>query len=120
MAAIGTITPDNLIAGDFPRVTAWAVIASGAGVLVRGTVLGQITASGKCVAVLSTLSNGAQTPYAVLAEDADATSADAQAPIYLTGEFDQNQLVFGGTDTIATHRKAMRALSMFAKPALTE
>jgi hypothetical protein len=85
---------------------------------VRGTVLGQITTSGKLKTVNSGSTDGSQAPYAVLAEDADATSADAPAPIYLTGEFDQNQLVFGGTDTVETHRKALRALSIFAKPAL--
>jgi hypothetical protein len=115
---IGTSTPDNLLAGEFPRVTAWGTIASGAGALARGTVLGQITSTGKLVPVNSGLSTGAQNPYAVLAEAADATAADATAALYFTGEFDENQLVFGGTDTIATHRKAMRALSMFTKSAL--
>jgi hypothetical protein len=115
---IGTFTPDNLLAGDFPRVTDWGIIVSGAGALVRGTVLGQITTGGKLKTVNSGNTDGSQAPYAVLAENADASAADAPAPLYLTGEFDQNRLVFGGTDTVETHRKALRALSIFARPAV--
>jgi hypothetical protein len=115
---IGTFTPDNLLAGDFPRVTGWGNIVSGAGKLARGTVLGQITASGKLKLVNSANTDGSKTPYAVLAEDADASSADAAAPLYLTGEFNENHLVFGGSDTVDTHRAALRALSIFAKPAI--
>jgi hypothetical protein len=115
---IGTYTPDNLLAGGFPRVTGWGSIASGAGVLARGTVLGQLTTGGNLKAVDSSQTDGTQNPYAVLAEDTDATSADVPAPLFLTGEFDQNRLVFGGSDTVDTHRKALRALSIFAKPAL--
>lgn len=47
-----TYTPDNLIAGDFPRVTAAVTIASGANA-VRGALLGKITvgtASGEAAA----------------------------------------------------------------------
>jgi hypothetical protein len=118
MSDLGTVTPDNLLAGDFPRITAWGTIVSGAGSLVRGTVLGQITASGKLKPVDSSKTDGSQSPYAVLAEGADASSADVAAPLFLTGEFDEDCLVFGGSDTVATHRKALRALSIFAKPAL--
>ncbi|MDR1288005.1 MAG: head decoration protein [Treponema sp.] len=114
----GTFTPDNLLGGAFPRVTGTGTIVSGAGALVRGTVLGQITSGGKLKTVNSANTDGSQTPYAVLAEDADASSSDVQAAVFLTGEFDENRLVFGGSDTVATHRKALRALSVFPKPAL--
>jgi hypothetical protein len=114
----GTYTPDNLLAGDFPRKTAWGTILSGTAPLVRGTVLGKISASGKLKPVDSSKSDGSQAPFAVLAEAADASSADAAAPLFLTGEFDENSLVFGGSDTVATHRAALRSLSIFAKPAL--
>jgi hypothetical protein len=112
-----TLTRDNLIAGDFPLITAHVTILSGNS-LKKGAVLGKITASSKCVAVNSANSNGSQTPYAVLAEDADASSADVVACAYLTGEFNSDSLTFGGTDTVSTHKAALRALSIFAKNVL--
>ena len=101
-----TLTRDNLVAGDFPMITEELTILTGNN-LKRGTVLGKITASGKFVAVDSSKSDGSQTPFAVLAEDADASSGDKQAA-----------LIFGGTDTSATHKTALRTLSIFAKNVL--
>lgn len=112
--------PDNLFAGNvMPVVTEAVTIASGAGVLTRGTVLGRITASGKCVAVNSGNADGSQDPYAVLAHDVDATAADAVASVYLTGEFNEDELSFGGTDTADTHRVACRKIGIFFKKAVS-
>lgn len=209
-----TFAYDNLIAGDFPRVTGAVVVASGGGALAAGTVLGladlvagtpaagasntagtgtmgtvtlggqavvgtyravctakvaghgtfavyapdgsrladasgdvaytsghvnftiavtatdyevgdlftvavSAAASPKAKAVDSTAVDGSQRPYAVLAEAVDATSADKTAPVYLSGEFNEDALAFGGTDTIATHRAALRALNIYAKGAVS-
>lgn len=81
----------------------------------RGTVLGIITADDKAVDVDSTKTDGSQAPYAILAEDTDATDGDIVAPVYMTGEFNAAALTFGGTDTIATHKKELRTLGIFAK-----
>lgn len=56
-------------------------IASGAGVLEIGTVLGKITESGKFEAHADGASDGTETAIAVLAEKVDATSADVQAVV---------------------------------------
>ena len=109
-------TPDNLFGGNVaPVVANEELIVSGAGVLTRGTVLGLVTASGKLNIVDSTKSDGTQIPYAVLAEDIDATSADKKCGVYLTGEFNINKLVFGGTDTAATHKVNARKIGIFFK-----
>lgn len=52
------------------------IIASGAGVLYPGTVLGKITASGKYVLHDAALANGAQNAAAILFHKVDATDAD--------------------------------------------
>lgn len=58
------------------------VIASGAGVLVPGTVLGKITASGKYDAYDNTDSTtGLGAAAAVLYNEVDATSADVEAVV---------------------------------------
>lgn len=58
------------------------VVASGAGVVLPGTVLGRITATGKYVpmpAVAATTPDGSETAAAILFDRVDATSADANA-----------------------------------------
>ncbi len=52
------------------------IIASGAGELAAGTVLGRITASGKYVPHDVALVNGAQAAAAILFHGVDATAAD--------------------------------------------
>jgi head decoration protein D len=51
-------------------------VASGAGVLGAGRVLGKITSSGKYAAYDNTASDGTQTAVGVLLYNIDATSAD--------------------------------------------
>lgn len=58
-----------------------AIIASGSGKLVSGTVLAKVTASGKHVPAAATGSDGSQTAVAVLVFPVDATSNDAKAVI---------------------------------------
>jgi hypothetical protein len=57
------------------------IVASGAGVLLPGTIIAKITASGKYVVHDPALSNGAQLPAnaIILFNRVDATSADVKA-----------------------------------------
>lgn len=61
---------------DFSREV--IVVASGAGILKLGTVLGQITASGKYVLHDNAAADGSQNAAAILGEAVDATSADVR------------------------------------------
>lgn len=62
----------------------------------------------------SSKSDGTQTAVCVLLEDV-TTGADAtaQGVVARTGEFVSDSLIFGGTDTVATHIDAMRARCLF-------
>lgn len=65
--------------------------------------------SGKCVIVDSSKVDGSQNPYGLLAEDATVpAAADLVSSAYITGEFNENALTFGGTDTAATHKEALK------------
>lgn len=66
-------------------VNAEIIVASGAGVLKPGAVLGMITASGKFVAHDDALANGAEAAAAILFSGVDATSADAKAVATVRG-----------------------------------
>jgi len=89
---------------------------SGAGAVACGTVLGKITASGK-LAVVNTAGtdDGRRTPYGILLEAVDATSADKPCAIALAGTFNATALIFGGTDTIATHKAGLRDIGIYTK-----
>lgn len=112
-----TTGADNLFAGTQvqPVVADAVTIAEGQGVLVRGTALGQVTATGKFVAVDSTAEDGSDVLVAILAETVDATNGDIETAAYFTGEFNQNALVFGGSDTYEDHKDAARARGIFMK-----
>lgn len=104
---------DGLIGGAQPALfTKNVVIASGAGKLGRGTVLGQITASEKYVKVDSTNEDGSQTAKAVLAYPVDATSADVVGTVYWSGRFNRQKLIFGGTDAADDHEDALRNVNI--------
>jgi hypothetical protein len=71
--------------------------------------------SGKYKQCDSTNTDGSQAPLAILAEACDASGGDAQATVYLSGAFTESGVTFGGTDTAATHRAALRDLNIYLK-----
>ena len=107
---------DRLIAGDdADLVTDVGVLITGQN-LTRGAVLGKITASGKLNLSLSAASDGSQTPFAILARDTDATSADNDStPIYIAGSFNQDSLTIGTAHTAASIKDGLRALGIYLK-----
>jgi hypothetical protein len=109
-----TYTPDTLIGGEYPVVTDVVTILSGQN-LNRGALLGKITASGKYILCDSAAVDGSEAPKVILAEDCDASAADKQAIVYLSGAFNQDSVVFGGADTSDTHRAALRDLNIYLK-----
>ena len=112
---IGSFDYDNLCAGGFPQVTQGKTIAQNQ-TLARGAVLGIITASGQAVAVDSTATDGSQNPAFILAEAVTTGSGvTAEAPVYETGEFNENALTFGGSDTADDHRAKLRELGIHLK-----
>lgn len=92
---IGTCEADNLIiSGKFQRDAVSVTIASGEGVLSRGTVIAMSSATGKCV-ILGTTAGEDETltPYGIICDEVDATSADAVTTAYRTGHFNKEALI---------------------------
>jgi hypothetical protein len=114
----GTFAHDNLIAGDMPRVSEKQTVLSGAGALAAGTVLAKDSGNANKLVPVNDASGTAsiQTPYAILADAVDATSADAEAVVFLSGHFNETALTFGGDDTADDHRAALRGLGIFTTP----
>lgn len=117
--ATETLTYDALYAGNVAKVVRdYATITGGN--YTRGTALGMITASGKLTIVDSSKTDGSENIYAILETPiVNASSADVVAEVSYTGEFNTNKLVFGGTDTAATHKVSARKIGLFFKTAIS-
>ncbi|TCZ73049.1 head decoration protein [Paenibacillus albiflavus] len=106
---------DKLFAGGVADVVTDVLTLKAGASYVRGMVLGVITTSDLAVPVDSSKSDGSEAAYAILADDINATTGNVVAPVYLTGEFNQAALIFGGTDTAAKHKKELRKIGIFLK-----
>jgi len=117
-------TPDNLIAGTTQTVTDVVTIAQGAA-LKRGAVLGKITDGGKYVlsATLQSdgttaVSDGSEIPYAILAQDCDASGGDVtNVAVYVKGEFNENVLSFGNGHDASSVKAPLRDAGIYIKSA---
>ena len=107
--------PDQLLTGNFPDIIEGEIILSGEN-LVRGTVLGKVTASGKLIELDIAAVDGSQNFFGVLAEDTDASAADKVAPVFKSGQFNEDALILGGATTIADIKDAARALNCYIQP----
>lgn len=102
----GTFTPDYLVI-EAERAEKVKVKA-GAGVLVRGTVVGK-DGNGKFLKCVAAATDGSQVPDAILAEDVDASGgSDVEAIVYVEGTFDSGALTFGTGHTAATVKDQLR------------
>jgi len=109
--------PDQLVAGNQKIVT--DTVTLGAGTLPRGSVLGQITATGNYILSVKSANDGSQNPAAVLADASDASGGAVQCGVYLTGELNGNALNFDASWTLAALKTALRPLGIFVKNAVS-
>jgi hypothetical protein len=86
-------------------------IASGAGILAAGTVLGKITASGKYVPSLLGATDGSQVAVAINIYGCDATSADQPVTALVRGpcSVNVNTLTYGSDRTTSAYKAAANA-----------
>ena len=112
---VETVGRDNLIAGNMKISTEGVTVLTGQ-TLTRGAVIGIIAASGKAVLSLAASGDGSEVPYAIIAEDVDASAADVEAVAYLAGEFNQAAIDLGTGHTVASIKEGLREKGIFLKP----
>jgi len=112
---IGTMVPDNLIAGESVPILLKGVTIAKSGVLKRGSVLGVVTASGKAVLANKEAEDGSEAAKYILADDIDATDADVVAQCYVSGLFNRKALTFVEGNTAADHEDSLRQYGIFLK-----
>jgi hypothetical protein len=96
---------------DYTRET--VTLASGAGKLAPGTVLGRITTGGKYTVLTPGASNGSQTAAGLLWGKADATDADAPGVVLVRGPalVNRHEIVWPAGATEAQITAATTALA---------
>lgn len=98
---VAEVGADNLVNSAYTTDACHVTVASGEGVLKRGTALA-VNAAGKAV-ILGTAS---ATAAWILAKDVDATEADAVAVAYREGHFNADALIVKASYTLTSEDKA--------------
>lgn len=112
-SASATFTPDRLVAGNADELLGRKITVILGQNLVRGTVLGKITASSKYNKSLAAETDGSEVPDLILAEDCDASLADKPAIAYERGDFIQEALTIGTGHTAASIKEGLRLKGIF-------
>lgn len=111
---------DNLIAGDQVGLISQKITLLSGQNLVRGTVLGKVTASGKYVKSLSAAVDGSQVPDLILVENKDASAGDKETLAYEAGIFNERALTLGTAHTIASIREGLRVKGIHLKDSVAK
>lgn len=106
----GILTEDKLF--DRNTVVRKVIIAAGAAHL-RGELLGKITAGGKRILSLAAAADGSQIPRDILLHDVDATGADQEAMVAISGTFAPQGVIFGAGHTPASVEDALIARNIY-------
>jgi len=86
-SSVETKINDDLISGNKPEIaTNVGTLIIGQN-LVRGTVVGRITATGLLTESDSGAADGSQLPLGILVHDIDASAAGKQCQFYVSGSF---------------------------------
>lgn len=103
-----THVPDRLVAQNAHLLIDEPIVLISGQNLLRGALLGKITASGKYTLSLSASGDGSQTPVAILAEDTNAAAGDKNTVAYFRGDFDASAVIFGTGHTAASTKAGLR------------
>lgn len=110
----GTNIPDKLIAGNAISIlTEGVTLKAGQGVLLRGSVIGIETATGKGVLCDANAADGSKVAKYILAEESiDTTSGDVIATHYKSGIFNKSALIFGTNGAPTTLATDLRVVNI--------
>ncbi|MGE6379556.1 head decoration protein [Peribacillus muralis] len=112
---IGSFEYDNLFAGGVQPVVTDSIIVKAGQSYVRGSVLAKGTDGIAVLVDSASATSSIKKPFGILTDNVDATTGNATTTVYLTGEFNQAALVFGGADTFNTHKNALRDIGIILK-----
>src|SRR5262245_8856433 len=97
-SSLGSTSYDELVAGE--TITQSGVIATGQGVLLRGTIMGKDPATGKWTRAYAP-------PSGILVHQTDTTLGDVVSVVHVKGEYKDNVVVLPAGKTMAETRAAL-------------
>lgn len=103
---------DNLFYGAEPVITESATIAAGEEIS-RGAVLGKVTEGGALKLSAAGAADGSQTPYAIAADDVDASEEAKRTVVYVKGHFNSRALSLGTGHTVESIKAGLRTLGIY-------
>lgn len=102
-----------------PRIAAGTVqvrnVELASGDLKAGAVLGRLTSGGAFALSASAASDGSQTPYVVLAHDADASSDPVEVTVIVAGPVKAEELILGAGHDLGEVAWALRDVGIIVK-----
>ncbi|MEC1744127.1 head decoration protein [Schinkia azotoformans] len=114
METVGSFEYEHLIAGTFPVQTAIIKVASGQGILKRGSVLGK--AADKSVILVGGAT--AATAQYIIADPVDTTETAGEtipAIVYVSGAFNRLALIIDGEGSIDDHEDSLKTFGIYLK-----
>lgn len=106
---------DILVAGNAHLLVARSITIKTGQNLQRGAVIGK-DGAGKYLLSASGATDGSEVPDLVLAQDVDATSADAPAIAYSRGDFSESALILGTGHDLDSIREGLRGKGIVLTP----
>ena len=105
----GTVLGDVAVGATFSDDVKFVIADGGTDFVVGdGFDITIAAGSGKVVKSVAAAVDGSAVPVGILAADADATSADVDAPYYISGEWAGSKLTFGAGHTADTVEASFR------------
>lgn len=107
-----SVTVDDAIKGVLTDAGTDFIVGDGFDITVAA-------GSGKYKTAVATAVDGSAVPVGILVDDVDATAADKNCGIYLTGEFNSRAITFDVSFSVATLTPLLRPLGIFLKSSVS-
>ena len=113
-----TFDPDNLLMGADAR--AEEITLTDGEVVVRGHVLGRVTATGKYLISLNAAIDGSEIARVIAAEPLSPSGSDGLMLGYLEGSFNQDKVTLGTGQTIANTKDDLNDVNIYLLDPVTK
>lgn len=109
-----TTSYDNLIAGTEKNLVTRAATVRMGEAFSRGALLGRLTATGKWQTIDEDNASGCN-EFGIATEAIDSTAGEVSTVLYVEGEFSENGVIFGYSDTADDWRETLMAHGIYLR-----
>ena len=102
--SVGDTSYDELVAGE--TITVSGMVLTGQGLLLRGTILGQVAASGKWA-------RAERPAKGILVHDTDTTAGDVVSVIHVQGKYKDNVVILPDAITLTQVKQELHDTGVY-------